>query len=132
MFSGFDIKEVGRQIALIQKIKADGVVIRISIDLPVLESIKEFYSTMDKFHHLIIFDVCLKANKSSVQNCNDDKNLKRVIESAEASKLFPNSIIRLDTFVDIDRGYFLRNGLFDRRHNPRKASFELRKILRKN
>jgi hypothetical protein len=31
--------------------------------------------------------------------------------------------------MDIDRGYFLRNGVVDRKHNPREVTFQLRKIL---
>jgi hypothetical protein len=31
--------------------------------------------------------------------------------------------------MDIDRGYFLRNGVVDRKHNPREVAFQLRKIL---
>lgn len=32
----------------------------------------------------------------------------------------------IDTYVDVDRGYFPRHGLFDRRYNPRPASFVYR------
>ena len=82
------------------------------------------------FTHLkIIFDVYLKPNKSSIFNNNQIEISKRITEAAIASKLFPNSIFRIDTFMDIDRGYFLRNGVVDRKHNPREVAFQLRKIL---
>jgi len=35
----------------------------------------------------------------------------------------------LDTFMDLDRGYFPRHGLFDRRFNPRPASFVFRHLV---
>ena len=34
----------------------------------------------------------------------------------------------LDTFMDIDRGYFARHGLVDRRNNPRPAATVLRRL----
>lgn len=34
----------------------------------------------------------------------------------------------VDTFADVDRGYFVRNGLVDRRYNPRLASHVVRNL----
>lgn len=128
MFSGFDIRDINFSSSS-KKIKADGVVIRIPYDVPVLDSVKEFVNKKLFTHLKIIFDVYLKPNKSSIFNNNQIEISKRITEAAIASKLFPNSIFRIDTFMDIDRGYFLRNGVVDRKHNPREVAFQLRKIL---
>ncbi len=129
MFSGFDIRDINLSIKTTEKIKIDGVVIRIPYDVPVLESVKKFFDTQTPVSLKIIFDIYLKPNKSSICNSNQIEISKRITEAAIASKLFPNSIFRIDTFMDIDRGYFLRNGVVDRKHNPREVAFQLRKIL---
>jgi len=129
MFSGFDIRDINLSIKTTEKIKIDGVVIRIPYDVPVLESVKKFFDTQTSVSLKIIFDIYLKPNKSSICNSNQREISKRITEAAIASKLFLNSIFRIDTFMDIDRGYFLRNGVVDRKHNPREVAFQLRKIL---
>ncbi len=45
----------------------------------------------------------------------------RVAESAFAAAVAGNVDVYFDTFEDIDRGYFVRNGLVDRRYDPRPA-----------
>jgi len=57
---------------------------------------------------------------------DDLANAGRVAESlaaavAAAGAGTPRVDVFLDTFSDIDRGYFVRNGLVDRRYNPRLA-----------
>jgi hypothetical protein len=67
-------------------------------------------------------------DKSSLNNDDDDAISFRVAEACFASLMNPQIHIRLDTFVDIDRGYFLRHGLIDRRHNPRKSGLLIKHI----
>jgi hypothetical protein len=52
----------------------------------------------------------------------------RVAETIVASYSYPRVKILLDTFMDHDRGYFPRAGLYDRRLNPRKAALVLRHL----
>ncbi|MCH8883510.1 MAG: metallophosphoesterase [SAR324 cluster bacterium] len=49
-------------------------------------------------------------------------NNNRVAETVAAAWTHPGSEVFLDTLVDLDRGYFPRLGLIDRRCNPRGAS----------
>jgi hypothetical protein len=42
-----------------------------------------------------------------------------------AAYTWPNVRVFLDTFMDLDRGYFPRYGLYDRRCNPRKGAHVL-------
>ncbi len=56
-----------------------------------------------------------------------DNNLRvanRVAESVVAAAATGLDVF-LDTFVDLDRGYFPRVGLYDRRLNPRMGSHVL-------
>jgi calcineurin-like phosphoesterase family protein len=57
------------------------------------------------------------------ENHFDDKaNLARITEAIIACAEVGNVEIILDTFADIDRGYFARSGLVDRRYNPKAGS----------
>ena len=47
------------------------------------------------------------------------------LEAAEAARANPAITLWLDTLLDIDRGYFVRNGLADRRFAPRAAGLAL-------
>jgi hypothetical protein len=55
-------------------------------------------------------------------------NANRVAETAVAGFVHPSVRVLLDTFMDHDRGYFPRAGLYDRRLNPRRAALVLRHI----
>ena len=52
----------------------------------------------------------------------------RVAEAAFAAWCFPAVSMWLDTFADIDRGYFVRHGLADRRLAPHTAGLVLRHL----
>ena len=52
---------------------------------------------------------------------DEDANWQRMKEATLASVAAQNVDVILDTLTDIDRGYFIRTGLVDRRYNPKKA-----------
>jgi 3',5'-cyclic AMP phosphodiesterase CpdA len=60
--------------------------------------------------------------------CDEDHVANRVAESLVAALASPNVKVFLDTFMDLDRGYFPRIGLYDRRLNPRKGSHVARRL----
>jgi hypothetical protein len=53
----------------------------------------------------------------------------RVAETVVACYTHPRVKVLLDTFMDHDRGYFPRAGLYDRRLNPRRAAHVLRHLI---
>jgi hypothetical protein len=55
----------------------------------------------------------------------DHEISNRVAETLIAAITAKNLQIFLDTFVDHDRGYYPRNGLLDRRYNPRSSYYVL-------
>lgn len=59
----------------------------------------------------------------------DDKVLaNRVAEAVAAAFVVGDMDVFIDTFVDIDRGYFVRHGLVDRRYNTRMAGHVFRHL----
>jgi predicted phosphodiesterase len=63
------------------------------------------------------------ASENPAEDFKDDlANANRTAETVAASMCMNNIDIFLDSFIDIDRSYFARNGLYDRRFNPRLGS----------
>jgi hypothetical protein len=69
--------------------------------------------------------VCLAPDRPDASWTDDEAIARRVAEAAEAARLHPRVMVWLDTLLDIDRGYFTRNGLADRRMVPRAAGLVL-------
>ncbi len=59
---------------------------------------------------------------------DDLATANRVAEATFAAWAAGNVDLTFDTFEDIDRGYFVRHGLVDRRYNPRLAARVLRHL----
>ena len=59
---------------------------------------------------------------------DDLATANRVAEAALAAAATGNVAVCFDTFEDVDRGYFVRHGLVDRRYNPRLAARVLRHL----
>ncbi|MDP6805702.1 MAG: hypothetical protein QF902_10315 [Rhodospirillales bacterium] len=59
---------------------------------------------------------------------NDLEHANRVSEAVVAAAAFPEIDVFIDTLADIDRGYFVRNGLVDRLYNPRLAAVVVRHL----
>ncbi len=57
---------------------------------------------------------------------DDDKLQSFIVDAYNASRTMVNTTVFVDTFVDSDRGYYPRNGLLDRRLNPRPAFYALK------
>lgn len=69
------------------------------------------------------------ASANPARDFRDDlANAGRVAEALHAAAAAPALDVFTDTFMDIDRGYFARNGLVDRRCNPRLGSHVVRHL----
>lgn len=69
--------------------------------------------------------ICLSPDRPDASWTDDEAIARRVVEAAEAASAHPAMTLWLDTLLDIDRGYFIRNGLADRRFAPRAAGLAL-------
>ncbi|WP_137177569.1 metallophosphoesterase [Roseomonas sp. AR75] len=67
--------------------------------------------------------VCLMPERPDESWCDDVAIAARVAEARAAALAHPGVALWLDTFLDVDRGYHVRNGLADRRMNPRAAGW---------
>ncbi len=67
-------------------------------------------------------------NLTAERMVDDLSTANRVAESLWAATLAGHVELTFDTFEDIDRGYFVRHGLVDRRYNPRLAAKVIRHL----
>lgn len=70
----------------------------------------------------ILAHVRLAGEGPADAHMDDHANACRVAETVFASLLWPDLITCIDTFMDVDRGYFPRSGFIDRRYDPRPAA----------
>lgn len=69
------------------------------------------------------------ASANPAEDFNDDlANANRVAETVFTALALDGGDVFLDTFLDVDRGYFARTGLVDRRCNPRMAAHVVRNL----
>lgn len=132
MASGYFVSDLSKHFQAPKYIHSghelDGVVVRVPYGESALDAIAHLGGLQRPSNLQIVANICLLPDKSSLNNDDDDAISFRVAEACFASLMNPQIHIRLDTFVDIDRGYFLRHGLIDRRHNPRKAGLLIKHI----
>ncbi len=72
--------------------------------------------------------ILFSGNLTSDRLEDDLATASRVAEATLAAWVAGNVDVTFDTFEDVDRGYFVRHGLVDRRYNPRLAARVLRHL----
>jgi predicted phosphodiesterase len=100
---------------------ADGYVVRAEAkdDLPALAARLNRWSEA----HGCAIDLHLRiaANNPAANVQDDDAILRAAVELFVCALAFPKVTMLFDPFMDLDRGYFVRHGLVDRRCNSRAA-----------
>jgi len=105
---------------------ADGFVFRLRFDespWEVVPRIVEFTRGLDR---RAVINVRLASENPAEYQKDDGAIANQVAEALLAAFACGGCELFIDTYVDVDRGYFPRHGLFDRRYNPRPASFVYR------
>ncbi len=99
----------------------DGVVVRIDREtdlLPLAPVLAQFAAKSG----LAVLGGIKLTDASVARTRNDDADTARLAaEALLAARISPRVRYVFDTFMDIDRGYFPRNGFIDRMFNPRPA-----------
>jgi len=106
----------------------DGYVFQVNQNDNPLETIGKIsdYSNQKGFKALA--NVWL-ASEDPAEYLSDENNAaNRAAEAVIAAYAYPNVKVFLDTFVDHDRGYFPRVGLYDRRNNPRRGAMVVKNL----
>ena len=129
MSHGFHIDDTSKlKTILPQRGAVDGFVFEVGQSDHPLSTIRRIsdYAKGEDFKALVNVRLAPEDPADYPQDHNHTAN--RVAEAAVAGFAHPNVKIFLDTFMDHDRGYFPRAGLYDRRLNPRRAALVLRHL----
>lgn len=107
---------------------ADGFVFRFGLSTSAWNAIPQFGEIAAERKIGGVVNIRLADENPAKYNEDDASIANRVAEAMVAAAATPGIEVFLDTFIDLDRGYFPRHGLFDRRYNPRPASFVYRHL----
>ncbi|MEX2450902.1 MAG: metallophosphoesterase [Rhodospirillales bacterium] len=102
---------------------ADGFIFRVGLDKSPWEDILTIGSLSALRQTKAVVNIRLASENPAEMNDDDRLNANQLAEAIAIAFGCKNLDVFLDTFVDLDRGYFPRRGLFDRRFNPRKTAF---------
>jgi 3',5'-cyclic AMP phosphodiesterase CpdA len=106
----------------------DGFVFRVTRDVAPWEALQAAKALSDDLDVRTAVHIRM-ASGSPAEDFKDDlANANRVAEATCAALALDAGDVFLDTFLDVDRGYFARTGLVDRRCNPRMASHVVRNL----
>ena len=100
---------------------ADGYVVRAETkdDLPALAARLSAWSEANRC--AIDLHLRIAGNNPAANVRDDDAILRAAVELFSCALAFPRVTMMFDPFMDVDRGYFVRHGLIDRRCNSRAA-----------
>ena len=126
---GFNIRDTKKLEKIIpMKENIDGFVFQIGQTDNPLINIKSIKNFSERLNFKAMVNVRLASEDPAEFLKDQDFVVNRAAEAAIAGFAFTNLKIFLDTFIDHDRGYFPRVGLYDRRLNPGKASHVIRNL----
>ena len=107
----------------------DGLVFRIVHEGSVWDEIAAARALAARLGMNATVTVRLAATENPAEAARDDlEHANRVAEAVLAAAAYPEVDVFIDTLADIDRGYFVRNGLLDRLYNPRLAAAVVRHL----
>jgi len=106
----------------------DGLLFKIDVDQPIIASVSRISDISAEFRFRASICAKLAPLRSADAPQSDHAIANRVAEVVLCAWSNPRVEIFLDTFQDVDRGYYLRPGLIDRRCNPRLAGHVLREL----
>lgn len=126
--TGFRYSERGRiEPVLAGKGSVDGFEFEVGQFDDPLDSIKGFSDNAEAHGYDALVNVRLAPEDPAEFPCDDLWTANRVLLAALAGYVYPVRVF-LDTFMDHDRGYFPRIGLYDRLLNPRRSAVVLRNL----
>lgn len=124
---GFQPEEVDEIVKVLElagsKDAFDGCVFRVGRDRDPWVEIPRISALAERLEILAQVQVMLASENPAVMEGDDRANASRVALSIAAARTHSRVRVFLDTFMDLDRGYFPRTGLIDRRSNLRLAGW---------
>jgi len=124
---GFSSREVGRAEKWLSKINSQGDDIGLTFRVSPWDEPSATLHEIDRqSKHIKLINLQLPRLDEGLRFDDDRKTKAFVVDAYKASRMMDNTTVFIDTFIDGDRGYYPRNGLLDRRFNPRPAFYALK------
>jgi hypothetical protein len=118
------VERVAREAAAQRAI--DGLVFRAGRDVDPVSLSADVLPRLRALGLSLSVSVRLAGDDPAGAECDDAATAQRVDKVVQACLEWPDVRLVLDTFIDVDRGYFRRHGLLDRAYNLREAGQRLR------
>ncbi len=106
----------------------DGVVFRAPGEDGAWQAIRDAGALASRLGILASVHLRMATDNPAEARLDDRWTAERIAEALAAALTLEDLRVFVDTFADIDRGYFVRNGIVDRRYNPRPAFHVLRHL----
>ncbi len=106
----------------------DGLVFRVTGCDPVNESIVNMSDVCRRLGVNASITLFMADDNPALHRCADLDNVHYIAEGIFSSSGLDNTELFIDTFMDMDRGHGVRNGVIDRMCNPRAAMFAVRNL----
>lgn len=100
----------------------DGITVRVEPDEDLVATARRMAGLADATGARILASLKLSGPGIAQAREADDENALNAALAAILSRATPGVCYLFDTFVDVDRGYYPRNGFVDRRFEPRPAA----------
>jgi len=98
----------------------DGLVFNMTPEQSPFERINQAKKMADRYQLEASIHVQMRGSDTPAYEHRDDLAIANRIAEVVISTVIAKEVeVFLDTFIDHDRGYFVRNGLIDRKNNPR-------------
>lgn len=132
IYHGFVVPEIERLREMLAVPAArdslDALVFRVTSLQQPWTALEEIDATADALGVQAAVQLRLATNDPAEFRDDDALIANQVAEAVFAGASYDKRPIFFDTFMDVDRGYFRRNGFIDRRFNPRLASRVVRHL----
>ena len=123
-FSHTQIKKAEQWLSMVENVADDvGVTFRVSPWDDPSSVLREIDRQSDRPK---LVNLQLPRRDEGVRFEDDAKLQIFIVDAYNVSRTMANTTVFIDTFIDSDRGYYPRNGLLDRRFNPRPAFYALK------
>ncbi len=106
----------------------EGVVFRIARSDSISQALTEFSSICEQTGIYASATLLMADINPAQRQCDDHDNANRIAESLFSAAAMSRLELIVDTFIDLDRGHSIRNGVIDRLCNPHPAMFVVRHL----
>ncbi len=106
----------------------DGFVFRICQGDPVCQVLTDIESAFGPMEKAVSVTLFLADHNPAQHRCDDQHNANLITEGMFVTAALGNADFFVDTFMDLDRGHSVRNGVIDRLCNPRPAMHTIQNL----